>query len=54
MTVLNWILSFLKWTLFQYRKSNVVTEVVMTLHVRAKMLCNVWSYDFYDMTLSIE
>ena len=22
----------------------------MTLHVRAKMLCNVWSYDFYDMT----
>ena len=26
----------------------------MTLHVRAKMLCNVWSYDFYDMTLSTE
>ena len=22
---------------------NVVTDVVMTLHVRAKMLCNVWS-----------
>ena len=26
-------------------------DVIMTLHVRAKMLCNVWSYDFYDMTL---
>ena len=24
----------------------------MTLHVRAKMLCIVWSYNFYDMTLS--
>ena len=22
--------------------------------VRAKTFCNVWSYDFYDMTLSIE
>ena len=30
------------------------TDVVMALHVRAKMLCNVWSYDFYDMTLSTE
>ena len=26
----------------------------MMLHVRANMLCNVWSYDFNDMTLSTE
>ena len=26
----------------------------MTLHVRAKMLCYVWSYNLYDMTLSTE
>ena len=35
-------------------KRIVVTDVVMTLHVRAKMLCNVWPYDFYYMTLSTE
>ena len=29
-------------------------DVVMALHVRAIMLCNVWSYDFYDMALSTE
>ena len=27
-------------------------DVVMTLLVPAKVLCNVWSYDFYNMTLS--
>ena len=27
---------------------------VMTLLVPAKVLCNMWSYDFYDMTLSTE
>ena len=26
-------------------------DVVMTLLVPAKMLCNMWSYNFYDMTL---
>ena len=31
-------------------KRNVITDVVMTLHVLAKMLCNVCSYDFYHMT----
>ena len=35
-------------------KVDIVTDVVMTLPVRAKMLCNVWSYDFYDTTLSTE
>ena len=29
-------------------------DVVMTLLVPAKVLCNVWSYDFYDMTLSTD
>ena len=24
----------------------------MTLHIPAKVLIHVWSYDFYDMTLS--
>ena len=32
-------------------KRNVVTDV-MTLHVRAKILCNEWAYICYDMTLS--
>ena len=36
------------------RKRHVVMDVVMTLHVRAKVLCNVWSRHFYDMTLSTE
>ena len=27
---------------------------VMTLLVPTKVLCNVWSYDFYDMTLYID
>ena len=36
------------------RKRNVVTNIVMTLHVHAKKLPNVWSYDFYDSMLSTE
>ena len=28
--------------------------ISMTLRVRAEMLLHVWSYDFYDMTLSTE
>ena len=30
----------------------VVTDVAMTLLIPAKVLLHVWSYDFYDMTLS--
>ena len=26
----------------------------MTLRASNQVLCNVWSYDFYDMTLSTE
>ena len=29
-------------------------DVVKTLHVPTKVLYNVWSYDFYDMTLPTE
>ena len=29
-------------------------DVIMTLLIPAKVLCNKWSYDFYDMALSIE
>ena len=36
------------------RKRNVVTDGIMTLRVSNQVLCNVWSYDFYDMTLAIE
>ena len=38
------------------RKRIVDTGVVndVTYTVRAKMLLHVWSYDFYDMTLSTE
>ena len=43
-----------KVDIISVEKKYVVTDVVMTLYVRAKMLCNVWSYDFYDMTLSTE
>ena len=28
--------------------------LLMTLRLRAKVLLHVWSYDFYDMTLSTE
>ena len=34
------------------RKHNVVTDGIMTLRASNHALCNVWSYDFYDMTLS--
>ena len=27
---------------------------IMTLRDSDQVLCNVWSYDFYDMTLAIE
>ena len=35
-------------------ENNVVTDGIMTLRASNQVLCNVWSYDFYDMTLSTE
>ena len=33
---------------------NVVTHGIMTLRASNQVLCNVWSYDFYDMALATE
>ena len=41
------------WQKFN-RKHNVVTDGIMTLPASNQVLCNVWSYDFYDMTLASE
>ena len=35
-------------------ENNVVTDSIMTLRASNQVLCKVWSYDFYDMTLSTE
>ena len=36
------------------RKHNVATDGVITLRASNQVLCNVWSYDFYDTTLATE
>ena len=36
------------------RKHYVVTDGMMMLHASNHVLCNVWSYYFYDMTLATE
>ena len=41
------------WHYFN-RKHYVVTDGITTLRASNQVLCNVWSYDFYDMTLSTE
>ena len=49
----------LKWDFIAFkvdisRKHNVVTDGIMTLRAGNQVLCNVWSYDFYDTTLATE
>ena len=50
----------LKWNFIAFkvdiisRENNVVMDGVMTLRASNQVLCNVWSYDFYDMTLATE
>ena len=39
---------------FINRKHNVVTDGIITLHAINQVLCNVWSYHFYDIMLSAE
>ena len=41
---------------FFNRKHNVVTIGIMMLHAsnQLQVLCNVWLYHFYDITLSTE
>ena len=41
------------WHYFN-RKYNVVTDGIMMLRASNQVLCNMWSYDFYDMTLATE
>ena len=43
-----------KMHIISVRKHIVDMHIVMTLHVHAKVLLHIWSYDFYDMTLSTE
>ena len=50
MTLSNGILSHSKYTLLQCENA----LLSLTLHVCAKMLLHVWSYDFYGTTLSTE
>ena len=50
----------LKWDFIAFKvdiisiENNVVTDGVMTLRASNQVLCNVWSYDFYDTTLATE
>ena len=51
----------LKWDFIASKMGNILrrkriadTDVVMTLRLRAKVSLHVWSYDFYDTTLSTE
>ena len=40
--------------LFFNRKYIIVTDGLMMLCAGNQVLCNMWSYHFYDMTLSTE
>ena len=53
MTVLDGFYRIKRWHYFN-RKNNVVTDVIMMLCASNQVLCNMWSYDFYDMALSTE
>ena len=43
----------LSWNYFN-KKYKVAMDGINTLRASNKALCNVWSYDFYDMTLATE
>ena len=50
----------LKWDFITFKvdiisiENNVVSDGIMRLLASNQVLCNVWSYDFYDMTLATE
>ena len=46
------ILSPSKWRYFPRKFTLLLRTSSMTLRILAKVLLHVWSYDFYDMTLS--
>ena len=48
-----------KWDFIAFKvdiisKHNVVKDGIVTLRASDQVLCNVWSYEFYDMTLATE
>ena len=51
---LTWVFIVFKDDIISIEKHNVVTDSVMTLRASNQVLCNVWSYDFYDTTLATE
>ena len=55
MTVLNGILWALKNDIISIEHShNIAMDDIMMLCTSNQVLCNVWSYNFYDMTLATE
>ena len=51
---LKWVFIVFKVDIISIEKHNVVTDGVMTLRASNQVLCNVWSFDFYDTTLATE
>ena len=43
-----------KWGFITLKGDIISTENIMRLRASNQVLCNVWSYDFYDITLSTE
>ena len=44
----------IKRTIFEEENTLLTQTLSMMLCLRAKVLLHVWSYDFYDMTLSTD
>ena len=52
--LLNWDFIAFKINIISIRERIVDTDVVNDVTLSTKVLLHVWSYDFYNMTLSIE
>ena len=44
----------LKWTIFREENALLTRTLSVTLRIHVKELLHIWSYDFYDMTLSTD
>ena len=51
---LKWDFIAFKMNIISIRNALLTPTLTMRLRVRAKVVLHVWSYDFYDMTLSTE
>ena len=49
---LKWDFIAFKVDIISIEKNNLVMDGIMTLRANNQVLCNVWSYDFYDTTLA--